>query len=107
MTSAKAIVAGVLSTLLSGATALAFYLTGNATLADVTQGQWLLVLIAMLTAGGSVFGLTYAVTNKPGEVTESQAAAVLDKYTAPVVPVNVDPIPVQSGGQGNGDIASQ
>jgi hypothetical protein len=97
MTSAKAWVAAILSTLLAGATALGTVLTGDATLHDITQGQWLVVIIAMLTTGGSVFGVTYAVTNKPGEPTESQAALILDKYTAPV----------QSGGQGNGDLSSQ
>lgn len=109
MTAAKAWAAGILSTLLAGASALAIVLTGDATLQTLTQAQWLGVIIAMLTTGGSVFGLTYAVTNKPGEVTEAQAASVLDKYTAPVVPavpVAAPIAPVEAGGQGNGDIAS-
>jgi drug/metabolite transporter (DMT)-like permease len=65
MTQAKAIVAGILTTLLAGASTLATVLTGTATLATVTQGQWLAVIISMLTSGGAVYGVTYAVTNAP------------------------------------------
>lgn len=68
MTSAKAIVGGILSAILAGLSSLAVVLVGDATLQSVTQAQWLGVIIAVLTTGGSVFGITWSVTNKPAAV---------------------------------------
>lgn len=68
MTSAKAIIGGILSAILAGLTSLATVLVGNATLSTVTTGQWIAVLIAVITTGGSVFGGVWAVTNKPAPV---------------------------------------
>ena len=107
MTSAKAWVAAIWGAVTGIVGSLTVVLVGDATLQGLTQAQWLAVIASGIAGFGGGFGLTWSVTNKPGEATEAQAAAILDKYTAPVVPINVDPIPVQSGGQGNGDIASQ
>ena len=79
MTSAKAIVGGILSALLAGLSSLGNILVGNATLSTVTTAQWIGVLIAVLTAGGSVFGVVWAVSNKPAE-----KAAVPADPSAPV-----------------------
>lgn len=68
MTSAKAIIGGILSAILAGLTSLATVLVGNETLSTVTTGQWIAVLIAVITTGGSVFGGVWAVTNKPAPV---------------------------------------
>jgi hypothetical protein len=68
MTSAKAIVGGILSALLAGVSALATTLVGHETLSSVTTAQWLAVIIAVLTTGGSVFGITWAVTNAPAKL---------------------------------------
>jgi len=97
MTSAKALVAAIWGAVTGVIGSLLVVLVGDATLQGLTQGQWLAVIAAGVAGFGGGYGLTWSVTNKPGEPTESQAAVILDKYTAPV----------QSGGQGNGDIASQ
>lgn len=65
MTSAKAIVGGILSAILAGLTALASVLVGNDTLHSVTTGQWVAIIIAVLATGSSVFGGVWAVTNNP------------------------------------------
>ena len=54
---AKAWYAGVVA----GLGALAAVLVGDAGLGDVTAGQWVVVALAALTAGGGVYG----ITNKP------------------------------------------
>lgn len=110
MTNAKALVAGIWGALTGVISALTVVLVGDATLQSLTQGQWLGVLAAAVGGFGGGYGLTWSVTNKPGEATEAQAAAVLDKYTAPVAapvaPITYHAAPVEAGGQGNGDIAS-
>jgi hypothetical protein len=97
MTNAKALVAAIWGAVTGVISSLTVVLVGDATLQSLTQGQWLAVIASAVAGFGGGYGLTWSVTNKPGEVTDAQAAAVLDKYT----------VPVQSGGQGNGDIASQ
>jgi hypothetical protein len=109
MTSAKAWIAAIWGAVTGIVGSLTVVLVGNATLQTVTQAQWLAVIAAGLAGFGGGFGLTWSTTNKVAEPTEAQAAAILDKYTAPVNPATVDApvITFQSGGQANGDIASQ
>ncbi|GLU88966.1 hypothetical protein Agsp01_12210 [Agromyces sp. NBRC 114283] len=64
MTSAKAWVSAIFAGLSAGLASLAVVLVGDMTLADLTQGQWLAVAIAVVSAFGGAFGLTYSVTNK-------------------------------------------
>jgi hypothetical protein len=97
MTNAKALVAAIWGAVTGIIGSLTVVLVGDATLQTLSQGQWLAVIASAVAGFGGGYGLTWSVTNKPGEPTESQAALILDKYTAPV----------QSGGQGNGDLSSQ
>ena len=64
-TGAKAIVGGVASGVLAALTALSVIVTGDATLADVTQGQWIVVLIAVITTTGLTGTAVYQTTNQP------------------------------------------
>ena len=75
MTSSKAWVGAIVAAVLAGLSALAVVVTGNATLSDVTVGQWIAVAIAVITSGGSTFGLVYHTTNDPAKT-----------VTAPVIP---------------------
>jgi len=103
MTSAKAWVAAIWGGVTGILSGLTVALVGDSTLQTLSQAQWLAVIVLGVAGFGGGFGLTWSTTNKSGEVTDAQAAAVLNKYTAPVVaPV----APVETGGQGNGDIAS-
>jgi hypothetical protein len=85
MTSAKAIIGGIVSALLAGLTSLATVLVGSATLSSVTSGQWVAVLIAVLTAGGSVFGFVWATTNTPAVA--ASPPVVVAPVEIPVAPV--------------------
>lgn len=67
MTSAKAWVSAITGALFAGLSSLAVVLIGDMTLADLTQGQWVGVAIAVVVSFGSSFGLTWAVTNKPAQ----------------------------------------
>jgi len=79
MTASKAWVAAIWGALTAGLGSLAVVLVGNATLGDLTQGQWLAIIIAVVTGFGGGFGLTYHTSNAaPGP----NPAAV---YPAPVV----------------------
>jgi len=90
-TQAKAIVAGILTTLLAGASSLATVLTGNATLSTVTTAQWLAVFIAMVTAGGSVYGITWSVTNAPPKVATQSADGSYNVTALPVLTGSITP----------------
>lgn len=57
---AKAIFATVTAFLAS----LATVLVGNASLSDVTAGQWVTAALAALVAGGGVFGIQNSVLPK-------------------------------------------
>lgn len=62
----KAIAAGVLSALIAAGSALSTALQGvDATIADVTDGQWVSTITAALIALGATGGVTYAVRNPP------------------------------------------
>jgi len=50
---AKAIYAG----LLAGLSALGGYLTNSTSLGQITAGQWVFVALAVLVAGGGVYGI--------------------------------------------------
>lgn len=63
----KAIVAGVGAVVLSFLTTLSTILINDATVGDITQAQWVTILIAVVTSGVAVGGSTFAVTNKPIE----------------------------------------
>lgn len=65
MTNAKAIIGGITSAILAGLSALAVVVVGDATLSQVTTGQWIAVAIAVITAGSSAYGLVYVTSNKP------------------------------------------
>jgi hypothetical protein len=112
MTSAKAWIAAIWGGVTGILSGLTVALVGDSTLQTLSQAQWLAVIVLGVAGFGGGFGLTWSTTNKSGEVTEAQAAAVLDKYTAPAAPITynapvVNPVaPVEAGGQGNGDIAS-
>lgn len=63
MTASKAWIGGIFAAISAGLSALAVVLVGDTTLADLTQAQWLAVIIATLSAGGGVFGFVYHTTN--------------------------------------------
>jgi uncharacterized membrane protein len=63
-TAAKAWVSGIGSLVLSILVPLSVVLVGDVTLVDITQAQWVVIVIGALVAGGVVGGTTYAVPNK-------------------------------------------
>jgi formate/nitrite transporter FocA (FNT family) len=63
-TSAKAWVSAVGSLVLSVLVPLSVVLVDEKTLADITQAQWVVIIIGALVAGGVVGGVTYSVPNK-------------------------------------------
>ena len=63
-TPAKAWVSGIGSLVLSFLVPLSVVLVGDATIADITQAQWVVIIIGALVAGGVVGGATYTVPNK-------------------------------------------
>ena len=65
MTSSKAWVGAIVAALLAGLSSLAVVVTGDATLATVTVGQWIAVAFAVITSGSSTFGLVYHTSNTP------------------------------------------
>jgi hypothetical protein len=65
MTSSKAWVGAIVAAVLAGLSSLAVVVTGDATLANVTVGQWIAVAIAVITSGSSTFGLVYHTSNEP------------------------------------------
>jgi len=73
MTSAKAWVAAIYAALSAGLASLAVVLVGDTTLSELTQGQWLAIGIAALTAFGGAFGFTWATSNKPAAAPASDA----------------------------------
>ena len=88
MTSSKAWVGAIVAAVLTGLSALAVVVTGTATLANVTTGQWIAVAIAVITSGGSTFGLVYHTSNEPAAVTPLAPAPVIGVDTGiPTVPV--------------------
>lgn len=89
MTSAKAIIGGIISALLAGMASLATVLVGNDTLHNVTAGQWLAVAIAVLATGGSVFGSVYVVSNNPTPKISVETNGVHNITTLPSVNVPV------------------
>lgn len=80
MTSAKAWVSAIFAGLSAGLASLAVVLVGDMTLADLTQGQWLAVAIAVVSAFGGGFGLTYSVTNKNAQPRVVLTAPQFDQY---------------------------
>jgi formate/nitrite transporter FocA (FNT family) len=63
-TAAKAWVSAVGSLVLSFLVPLSVVLVDEKTLADITQAQWVVIIIGALVAGGVVGGVTYSVPNK-------------------------------------------
>jgi hypothetical protein len=68
MTQAKAIIGGIAATLLAGLSSLASILVGSDTLSHVTTVQWVVILIAMITTGSSVYAGVWAVSNNPASI---------------------------------------
>lgn len=64
-TAAKAVVGAVATAVLAFLTALSVVLTGDATIVDVTQAQWVTIAIAVLLSSGVTGGAVYQTTNKP------------------------------------------
>lgn len=79
MTASKAWIAAIWGALTGGLSSLAVVLVGNVTLGDLTQAQWLAIIVAVVAGFGGGFGLTYHTSNAPAGPTP---AAV---YPAPVV----------------------
>lgn len=88
MTSSKAWVGSIVAAVLAGLSALAVVVTGDATLATVTVGQWIAVAIAVITSGGSTFGLVYHTSNATADVTPAPVAVVVPEVVAPVAPTS-------------------
>lgn len=65
MTASKAWVGAIFAAISAGLASLATILVGDATLADITQGQWVAVAIAVVSAGAAAFGLVYHTSNAP------------------------------------------
>ena len=86
MTSAKAWVAAIFSALSAGLTSLAVVLVGDMTLVDLSQAQWLAVGIAVITAFGGGFGLTWSVTNRVPSAADVATPALKHHYVATFVP---------------------
>jgi hypothetical protein len=79
MTASKAWIASIWGAITGGLSSLAVVLVGNLTLGDLTQAQWLAVIIAAVSGGGGAWGLVYHTSNAPAG---PDPAAV---YPAPVV----------------------
>lgn len=85
MTASKAWVAAIWGALTGGLSSLAVVLVGNATLADLSQGQWLAIIVAAVAGFGGGFGLTYHTSNAPA-ASESATPPV----AVPIASVPVD-----------------
>ena len=71
MSNAKALVAAIWGALTGLISSLTVVLVGDATLGDLTQGQWLAVIAATVAGFGGGYGLTWSVTNQKPVNTDS------------------------------------